>query len=579
MRYITGAPRVFNDKVVIGHGGGDIWPVRGYVTAYDVDSGERLWRFYTVPGDPKRGFENDAMEMAAETWTGEWWLHGGGGTVWNAMTYDPDFDRLYLGTGNGTPWNHKARSPEGGDNLFLCSIVALDAETGEYVWHYQVNPGETWDFNAAMDIVLTEQVIEGKRRKLLLHAPKNGFFYVLDRESGELVSAEKFAKVTWAERIDRVTGRPVESPDARYPAGRVVIWPGTLGAHGPHPMAFSPDMGLVYIPGRDVPGYYDDRGIELEHWTSTPEDPRAVLGGASDPSTGREGDIPVDAGRGFLVAWDPVLQRAIWRQPTAGISNGGVLATRGGLVFQGLAEGNFEARGARDGELLWSVPMGVGTQAPPISYEVDGRQYVAILAGWGGQPSFLGSITAQFGWVGPQYVPRLLVYALDGTATPPALPPPAIPIPLDDPEFEIDPGRAKSGGLVYAAKGCIACHGPGAVAGGYAPDLRASPLGFSVEALDAVVRGGARQDVGMPRYEELATEDIVDLQHYLRQRARKSLAEPGDQRHGVQPPRAGLPVGQVPSRAGTRGMHEIHAGDRGRHVPGEILAGGAVRRG
>jgi quinohemoprotein ethanol dehydrogenase len=218
-RYITGAPRVFNDSVIIGHGGADFGYVRGYVTAYDADSGEQRWRWHVVPGNPADGFENAAMEMAAKTWTGEWWKNGGGGTVWNAMTYDPEYNRIYLGTGNGSPWNHKLRSPDGGDNLFLCSVVALDADTGEYVWHYQTTPGESWDFNSTMDMVLADLDIEGKPRKVMLHAPKNGFFYVIDRDTGKPLSAEKLGKVTWAERVDMATGRPVE---CRVPAMKMV---------------------------------------------------------------------------------------------------------------------------------------------------------------------------------------------------------------------------------------------------------------------------------------------------------------------------------------------------------------------
>lgn len=247
-RYITGAPRVFNGKVIIGHGGADFGHVRGYVTTYDAITGEPLWRWWVVPGNPADGFENEAMEAAAKTWTGNWWEFGGGGTVWNAMTYDPEYNRIYLGTGNGSPWNHKLRSPDGGDNLFLCSVVALDADTGEYVWHYQTTPGETWDFTSTMDMVLADVRLGNRDRKVLMHAPKNGFFYVLDREDGTLISAEKIDKVTWAERVDLETGRPVEVRGARYESGEALIWPGSGGAHNWHPMAYSPDTGLVYIP-------------------------------------------------------------------------------------------------------------------------------------------------------------------------------------------------------------------------------------------------------------------------------------------------------------------------------------------
>jgi quinohemoprotein ethanol dehydrogenase len=228
---ITGPPRVFNGKVIIGNAGSEFGANRGYVTAYDAESGEQAWRFWIVPGNPADGFENAAMEMAAKTWTGEWWKFGGGGQAWNAMTYDPQFNRVYIGTGNGAPWNRKVRSPGGGDNLFLCSIVALDADTGEYAWHYQTTPGETWDYNSAMDITLATMTVDGRPRPVILHAPKNGFFYVIDRETGKVLSAEKFGKVTWAERVDLATGRPVEAPGARYEDGPALIWPSTMGVH------------------------------------------------------------------------------------------------------------------------------------------------------------------------------------------------------------------------------------------------------------------------------------------------------------------------------------------------------------
>ena len=252
--YITGAPKVFRDKVIIGNGGTEHEAARGYVTAYDVNTGKQAWRFYIVPGNPADGFENKAMEMAAKTWTGEWWKHGGGGNAWNGITYDPEFNTVYIGTGNGSPWNQKIRSPGGGDNLFLCSIVALDADSGEYKWHYQTNPGETWDYNSNMDIVLADVQYGGQTVKAILHAPKNGFFYVINRANGELLSAEKFAKATWAERIDLKTGRPVEVEGARYEDGEETVWPSPFGAHSWHPMSYNPNTGLTYIPAIEMAG-------------------------------------------------------------------------------------------------------------------------------------------------------------------------------------------------------------------------------------------------------------------------------------------------------------------------------------
>jgi len=513
VRYITGAPLVYSGKVLIGQGGADFGATRGYVTAYDAETGKPLWRFYLVPGDPAKGFENEAMRMAAATWSGEWWRFGGGGTVWNAMTYDPEFNRVYLGTGNGAPWNRKIRSPGGGDNLFLSSIVALDADTGAYLWHYQTTPGESWDFNSDMDMILATLPIEGQPRRVLLHAPKNGFFYVLDRDTGRLLSAEKFAKVTWAERVDLATGRPVETPNAGYQNGETLIWPGSFGAHSWQPMSFDPDTGLVYIPGRDVPGYYNDRGLDPRTWQMGRDGTMGVNMVAED--------APADAGQGWLLAWDPLKQAAAWRLPLPGVTSGGTLVTRGGLLFQANASGEFVAYDAASGRKLWAFDMGVGGNAPPITYSVQGRQYVSVLCGWSGQTMMLGTLSAQHGWVGREHPHRLLTFAIGGTARLPPAPPPARPTPLQESRLQIDPQRARHGRTLYGQ--CVTCHGLGVIAGGYAPDLRASPVVVAPEAFDAVVRQGSLEARGMPKFAEFSADDLEDLRHYIRTRAREAL--------------------------------------------------------
>lgn len=516
-RYITGAPRVFNDKVIIGHGGADYGATRGYVTAYDTETGKQVWRFYVVPGNPAEGFESEAMAMAAETWTGEWWKFGGGGTVWNAITYDPDYNRVYLGTGNGSPWNRKIRSPGGGDNLFLSSVVALDADTGEYVWHYQTNPGETWDYNSAMDMVLADIELDGKPRKVLLHAPKNGFFYVIDRQSGELISAEKIVKVTWAEKIDLTTGRPVETPNARYEEGGVMIWPGSSGAHSWHPMAYSPDTGLTYIPARDMPGYYSDEGVDLENWTF---DPGFHFANGLSTEAGSE-DVPENLARSFLLAWDPRQQKEAWRIPTPGAFGGGIMTTGGNLVMQGDPEGQLNAYRADTGERLWSFNLGVGTLSPPITYQVEGRQYVSILAGWGGAVQAYGALTAKEGWVGRQSPRRLLTFALDGKAELDKTPEIQPPTPLPAADFVLDPQLIKKGRAIFTDS-CTICHGVGVVAGGYAPDLRASAIPLASESFSAVVREGLMAARGMPSFAEFSDQDLEAIRHYIRYRARET---------------------------------------------------------
>ncbi len=514
--FITGAPKAFRGLVVIGNGGTEMGPIRGYLDAYDADTGERVWRWHTVPGNPADGFENDAMAMAAETWTGEWWKFGGGGTVWNGITYDPDFDQVIFGTGNGAPWNQRIRSPGGGDNLFLCSVVALDATTGEYRWHYQTTPGESWDYNSNMDIVLADLEIDGREVKAALHAPKNGFFYVIDRSDGTLISAEPFTDITWATHVDMETGRPVEAPFARYPDSVTAVVPGAIGAHSWHAMSFNPTTGLVYIPVIDAPGAYGETTIDVENW----EAPDWSFDTGTDPLVT---DVPPDAGTGVLRAWDPVAQRAAWEAPTPGIWSAGTLTTAGNLVFQGQGDGFLVAHRADTGEEAWRANLGLGISAPPITYAVDGRQYVALLVGWGGAGAgFMGSLAAQHGWAYKAQPRRLVAFALDGDVELPASPPPVIPQPLVDSSFVPDAARAERGGVTYAHQ-CLMCHGAGAVSGGKAPDLRASRLVLDPAAYMDVVLGGGRLTNGMPVFPNLTELQAEDIRHYVRSQAALAL--------------------------------------------------------
>jgi len=517
-QFITGAPKVFKGKVIIGNGGTELGAMRGYVTAYDADSGAQVWRFYVVPGNPADGFENEAMAMAAKTWTGEWWKFGGGGNVWNGITYDPEFNTIYLGTGNGAPWNRKIRSPGGGDNLFLCSIVALDADTGEYKWHYQTVPGESWDYNSSMDIVLADLDIGGRTVKALMHAPKNGFFYVIDRETGKLLSAEPFAHVTWASHVDLETGRPVENPGVRYEDNYELVYPSPFGAHSWHPMSYNPGTGLVYIPAIDLGGVYEDQGIDLQSWES-PDwffQPGVNVLGESPPP---------DAGSATLKAWDPVHQKLVWEVPNPGVWNAGTMTTAGNLVFQGLASGDLTAYAADSGKVLWKQNLGLGISAPPVTFSVNGRQYVSILVGWGAAGAALGgSLTAQHGWSYKAQPRRLVTFALGGKTMLPPSPPPTFAHPLEDADFQIDPALAERGAVIYPGK-CAFCHGPAAVSGGKAPDLRASSIVVSDQAFADVVKDGSRNPVGMPAFQELGAEDLKAIQHYIRRQAENSMRD------------------------------------------------------
>ncbi|HYE50729.1 MAG TPA: c-type cytochrome, partial [Azospirillaceae bacterium] len=483
---------------------------RGYVTAYDVKTGRKAWRFHTVPGNPADGFENKAMEMAAKTWTGEWWKYGGGGTVWHAMAYDARFNRIYLGTGNGWPWNQKIRSPGGGDNLFLSSIVALDADTGEYAWHYQTDPGNTWDYNNAMDIQLAELEVGSKKRPVIIHAPKNGFFYVIDRETGKPLSAEKFTKVTWAERIDLATGRPVENPDARFPGGKPVeVWPFPLGAHGVQTMSFNPRTGLAYIPVMEGGRVFVDPP-DIANWKYKPG--MFVNTGLGPPPASIKVPPPTSA----LVAWDPVRQKEAWRLPQNGVLNGGTITTAGNLVFQGQNTGRFTAFAADSGKELWSFDAQNGILANAITYAVDGRQYVTVITG------FRSSFANVPNWDYTQQRRRVLTFALDGKA---ALPPAVradLPV-VDDADFAIDPAKAAVGAPIYNSS-CVICHGAGMVSGGAAPDLRKAGVPLDAESFTSIVHGGALMERGMPRFEQLTDAELEGLRHYIRQRARESLA-------------------------------------------------------
>jgi len=507
---ITGAPRVVKGKVIIGNGGADIG-VRGYVSAYDALSGALVWRFYTVPGDPSLPLESPALRRALPTWEGgEWWKFGGGGTVWDSFAYDPELDLLYVGTGNGGPWPQRLRSR--GDNLYLASILALRPDTGELVWHYQTTPGDMWDYTAVQQMILTDLPIGGRVRRVLMQAPKNGFFYVLDRETGELLSAANYVPVTWALRVDLASGRPVEAPDARYGATPRVLQPGPVGGHNWQPMAFHPGTGLVYLPILEMPFAYSDD----EDFSFVP----GRFNSGVDPIAGA--DSMVD-GRvvAALVAWDPVKQREVWRVEHAHVANGGVLATAGNLVFQGSGRARLAAYRASDGEKLFEAPTGTGVVAPPITYRVDGEQYVAILAGLG------GGLAMASGDPPPETVAsgnagRVLAWKLGGTAKLPEAelrPAPVVPI-----DARLDPDRAQRGRKLYY-RFCSPCHGPAAIGGGFLPDLRRSQPAV-YEQLPAIVLGGGRIDRGMPEFASfLDAEDVADLRAYLLERRAALVAE------------------------------------------------------
>ncbi len=500
---ITAAPRVVKGKVIIGNGGGE-YGVRGYVSAYDAATGKLVWRFYTVPGDPSKPFESAAMERAAKTWNGEWWKVGGGGTVWDSVAYDPELDLLYIGTGNGSPWNQQVRSPGGGDNLYLSSILALRPDTGQLVWHYQTTPGETWDFTATQHLLLADLQIGGRQRKVLMQAPKNGFFYVLDRATGELISAEPYVEITWAKGVDKKTGRPIENPGVRYKDTFIVMKPGPLGGHNWQPMSFNPQTGLVYIPAQDTVGaYLSDRKFQFRPGAWNTGVDFSLL---KDPPTG----LPP----GHLLAWDPVAQKERWRVGYNSMWNSGLLTTAGNLVFQGTADGRFVAYSADRGEKVWEFPVGIGVMGSPVTYEIDGVQYVSVMAGWGGAFALVGGNAIADMPV--QRMGRVLTFALDAQQSLPAHPKQSLPTPAPI-EFKASAEIIDKGAGVFV-QWCAVCHGIGAVGGGVLPDLRYSQPGI-YNKFSEIVLDGIFSDVGMPGFKKWITRDEEEaIRAYLLKR-------------------------------------------------------------
>jgi quinohemoprotein ethanol dehydrogenase len=514
---ITGAPRVVKGMVLIGNGGAEMG-MRGYVTAYDADTGKQIWRFYTVPDDPSKPFESAALEKAVKTWSGEWWKLGAGGPVWDSIVYDPVLDLIYIGVGNGTPWN---RAKVRGDALYLSSIVALKADTGEYVWHYQTTPEDEWDYDACSPLILADLVIGGAKRSVIMQAPKNGFFYVLDRATGELLSADPYAVTNWAKSVDLKSGRPVVESGARYSENGkpFLAMPGPGGGHSWQPMSFSPITKLVYLPVTELSFPFIPQKNLKPHtlaWNtgvdfnagSLPQDPKikAQIKGSL---------------KGHLAAWDPVARKEAWRVELGHPWNGGVVSTAGNLVFQGNAMGEFVAYRADTGERLWSAETQAGVLAAPITYAVDGEQYVAIEVGWGGAFGLAAGELARDSHIASN-LPRVLVYKLGGSAALPKLPAP-MPAVLDPPPDTASPAAVTAGKALYHTY-CSSCHGDSATGSGVLPDLRYSGLIKSPEAFDMTVREGTRADKGMVAFkDEISPQDLEKIRAYVIHRANEDL--------------------------------------------------------
>lgn len=521
---VTGAPQVAGPVVVIGNGGAE-YDARGYTSAYDLETGKLAWRFFSVPGDPKKGYEHPELEMAAKTWDPDsHWEMGGGGTPWDAFVYDPELNLLYIGTGNAAPWAREKRSPKGGDNLFLSSILAVKPDDGRLVWYYQEVPGEQWDYTATQHIMLSTLTIDGERRKVLMHAPKNGFFYVLDRQTGKLLSAEKFEDVTWASHVDLATGRPAENTrGADYSDGEPkLVFPSPIGAHNWNPMSHSARTGLVYIPtihagaaflrkpGEPLwlPGRMNTNALNA--FSGQLLAPQTLAPGfrpLTDPRFLKT--MPDVAMSAALKAWDPVTHEVVWEfRNSSFMDHGGVLSTAGGIVVQGGLDGILRVLDDETGAVIKAIDVGTAMIAAPMTYAVDGVQYLAILAGsgGGGWSSWLPqNIAAKNGNAN-----RIVAFRLDGGATPKPQPiPPPGPIP-EPPKATADAATVAEGAALFRAN-CGSCHLN--VVPAPVPDLQRSGLLRDLAAFENVVRGGALQPRGMPRFDDVLTVEEVAAIH------------------------------------------------------------------
>ncbi len=528
---ITGAPRAAKGKVFIGNGGAE-FGVRGYVTAYDSGTGEEVWRFFTVPGDPSKPFEHPELELAATTWKGgQWWEIGGGGTVWNSIVYDPEFDQVYLGVGNGAPWTRAIRSPGGGDNLFLASIVAVDADTGRMNWYYQTVPGDNWDYTAVQDMTLADMTIDGQARKVLMQAPKNGFFYVIDRSNGELLRAHPYVTTTWASHVDMETGRPVENPDTDYSEEAKWVLPGPLGGHDWQAMSFDEAKGIVYMPAQDFPYLYamDAEYKETGLFKRNPGTMNLGIDIKNSSILAAELEDQAPDSKGYLKAFDPISGEELWSVDHVHYWNSGVMASAGGLVFQGDGLGYLSAYDSDTGEKLWTFNTYISMLAPPISYMANGEQYVVILAGTGAVENFVGetndTAALKYGNFG-----KLLAFKLGANV---ALAEPRI---LDRSIPEPPPMTASAEDLLRGEQMynlvCSGCHGGNARSGGVLPDLRLLAEGkhkiFKEIVIDGVLSGA-----GMASFADVLTvEDAERIRQYIISRALIDRAEAAAQMAG-----------------------------------------------
>ena len=504
----TGAPRIANGKVIIGNAGSE-FGVRGYISAYDAQTGKQLWRFYTVPGNPADGEQDAYLKAATTTWNGDFWKWGGGGTVWDGIVYDSRSNLLFIGTGNGSPWNRQYRGDGGGDNLYIASVIAVNPDTGKYVWHYQETPGDEWDYDATSPLMLADLKIDGHSRRVVMQASKNGMYYVWDARTGKVLQAKNFVHVTWNNGIDEVTGRPLMTLIDRYDVTRkiAIVEPGGQGAHAWHPFSYNPQTGLVYF------SVIETSGLMKAADTFNGKPMSSITGLATGLSPATYDEMNSKAPRtatSQLIAWDPIQGREVWRSPPHGNIGGGTLSTAGGLVFQGTNKGQFIAYRADNGQPLWTFEAQTGVVAAASAFELDGEEYVAVEAGYGLVPFGMSNQS------------RLLVFKLNGGASLPPAPPPPPPRVLNPPPSTASKEVIAAGQQVFADH-CGMCHDTSYANRGAFPDLRYSPAINTPEVLSAIVIDGAMQEGGMASFKgKVSPEELESIRAYLIDRANQA---------------------------------------------------------
>jgi quinohemoprotein ethanol dehydrogenase len=516
---VTGAPVIAGNLVLIGAGGGDFRGARGYVAAFDVETGKLQWRFYTVPRNPAEGAQDQPhLVKAVETWDARHrWEEGGGGPVWDGISYDPSSKLIYIGTGNAAPYDIKEDGRGGGDNLYTACIIALH-ETGQLAWFYQVVPGDMWDFDSTQKMVLADLTVNEKPRKVVMQASKNGFYYVLDRITGELISAKPFAFANWAQGIDPKSGRPIANSTVDYANGPKLIFPWEGGAHSWQPMSFDPHTQRAFIPVMEA----GDVQLETSHlpaglvegqftspiFAAEDYDPKSLasLYGRLPPLENLDRGLPSAKGRAFLRAWDPVKQRLIWEVATEAYWDGGVLSTEGGLVIQGDITGRLNVYAANSGKLLKRTELGGSVMAAPMTYRVGGIQYIAVMAGYGGgqigAPLPGNSAAYRYGNEG-----RIIALKVGGGPVP--LPAKVLWQPLAQPPAREGTRAQIDAGEVLYNRFCSRCHvlGPGVL-----PDLRRLTPAKHQLFYDIVLKG-MLAPLGMGRFDDVLTHADAEAIH------------------------------------------------------------------